>query len=211
MIEKIGEWLIYLLVISFIGALIFRMSTDTTELPVILPEEQIEIHVDNYDEEIENLEQQLIELDYRIELLETYLLEAHKDDRATLNQSRIKYTEQELLTLETLVEHEAGGESYECKLMVASVVVNRVLDDRFPDTLTEVIFDKEPVIQFTPSINLYKEPSQSTKDAVGEALIKDFANGAWLFNNKDLTNKEIQQWFEEFEIVANIDDVQFRR
>lgn len=143
--------------------------------------------------------------------VESYRMTTHKYHTAVQNEFRIECSSEELNALESLVEHEAGGENYLCRLLVASVIVNRVLDDNFPDTLMEVIHDNKPVLQFTPSTNLYKEPSEGTKEAVQEALKKDYADGAWIFNNKDLTSPDKQAWFEEFEIVAEVGNVQFRK
>ena len=48
----------------------------------------------------------------------------------------------DLYLLARLVESEAGNESYETKMMVASVVMNRVADSRFPNSIREVIYQK---------------------------------------------------------------------
>lgn len=52
------------------------------------------------------------------------------------------YTEEELDLLARLIYSECGNESYEVKLMVGSVVVNRMDDPYFPNTLREVIYQK---------------------------------------------------------------------
>lgn len=51
------------------------------------------------------------------------------------------YTEEELDALALAIYQEAGGDmcSDETRLMVGAVVLNRVADDRFPDTLQEVL------------------------------------------------------------------------
>lgn len=149
--------------------------------------------------------------DEAIKTTKYYHMTTLEADTAIQNKFRIDWSSEELEVLERLVEHEAGGESFECKLLTASVIVNRVLDDRFPDNLWDVIFDKEPVLQFTPSTDLYKIPGAETKKAVRNALMRDHANGAWMFNNSSLTSNSKQQWFDEYEIVADIDGVQFRK
>lgn len=149
--------------------------------------------------------------DEAIKTTKYYYVTALEVDTATKNKFRINWSNKELEALERIVEHEAGGESFECKLLTASVIVNRVLDDRFPNTLWDVIFDKEPVLQFAPSTDLYKIPGAETKKAVRNALIRDYANGAWMFNNSSLTSNSKQRWFDQYEIVADIDGVQFRK
>lgn len=50
------------------------------------------------------------------------------------------YTEGELDLLARLIYSEGGGESYETKLGIGSVVMNRLEDSCFPDTIHEVIY-----------------------------------------------------------------------
>lgn len=54
----------------------------------------------------------------------------------------INITNDELLLLSRLIAGEARGESYEGQLAVAAVVINRVKDDRFPDNIKDVIYQK---------------------------------------------------------------------
>lgn len=52
--------------------------------------------------------------------------------------------EQELELLAMVIYQEAGGDacSDECRQMVGEVVLNRVADDRYPDTIAEVLLQK---------------------------------------------------------------------
>ncbi len=59
-------------------------------------------------------------------------------------------TEENIRLLAALVYYESGNQPYEGKLAVASVVINRLNDDRFPNTLYEVIYQSG---QFTPAMN----------------------------------------------------------
>lgn len=58
---------------------------------------------------------------------------------ALLLCSALCYTEAETDLLARLIEAEAGGEEYEGKLAVGTVVMNRVEDGRWGDTVTRVI------------------------------------------------------------------------
>lgn len=74
----------------------------------------------------------------------------------------IKLTEDEIYEFATLVFLEAGCESYECQLGVASVVINRMTTKGL--SLYDVIYAPN---QFTPaSLIPYYEPSESTINAV---------------------------------------------
>ena len=53
-----------------------------------------------------------------------------------------------------IVEAEAGGEDEEGKMLVAGVVLNRVDNPAFPDTVREVVFQRENgTSQFSPAYN----------------------------------------------------------
>ena len=63
-------------------------------------------------------------------------------------------SDEDMEALLRIVEAEAGCEDEEGKLLVANVVLNRVNHKSFPDTVTEVILQKENgVTQFSPVAN----------------------------------------------------------
>ena len=72
------------------------------------------------------------------------------------------YTYEDLYWLSRIVHAEAAHESYEGKVAVANVVLNRVRHDSFPDTIYGVIFDKAGGVQFTPVAagTVYNDPSE---------------------------------------------------
>lgn len=83
--------------------------------------------------------------------------------------------------LARLISAEAEGEPYEGKVAVGAVVINRVLDPRFPNTIQDVIYDAN---QFPPAhngrINLpaSADSLSAAKDALGGW---DPSNGALYF------------------------------
>ncbi|WP_052476293.1 cell wall hydrolase [Cohnella kolymensis] len=72
----------------------------------------------------------------------------------------------ELMLLAKLVETEAGNEPYEGKLAVASVVMNRVSDGNYPNTVKGVIY--EPY-QFSPARNGTLAKTTASKDSIKAA------------------------------------------
>ena len=56
-------------------------------------------------------------------------------------------TKKEIDLLERLVYCEAGNQTLEAKVAVVNVVLNRVKSEEFPDTITEVVYQKR---QFSP-------------------------------------------------------------
>ena len=65
-----------------------------------------------------------------------------KTEEPTKEVSYMEYDEATLELLARLCEAEAGIESYQCKVYVASVVLNRCLSEYHPDTIEEVIWER---------------------------------------------------------------------
>lgn len=88
---------------------------------------------------------------------------------AILSSSVIKITLEELDLFFRLVEAEAGNESMRGKIAVANVVINRVRDNRYPNTVKGVIYQPH---QFEPVINghINKTAPTDSKEAVLRAL-----------------------------------------
>ncbi len=75
-----------------------------------------------------------------------------KDDseKTKKKENKKKYTKAELRLMSAIINCEAGGESYQGKLAVGIVVVNRMNSKAFPNTLRGVIYQKG---QFSPVRN----------------------------------------------------------
>lgn len=71
-----------------------------------------------------------------------------KDDSKKSNKK--KYTKSELRLMASIINCEAGGESYQGKLAVGIVIMNRIDSKAFPNTLRGVIYQKG---QFSPVRN----------------------------------------------------------
>ena len=74
------------------------------------------------------------------------------------------YNSDELYWLSRIIEAESSGEVLEGKIAVGNVVLNRVADKRYPNTIYGVIFDFKNGIQFTPAYTgtIYNTPSQES-------------------------------------------------
>lgn len=82
--------------------------------------------------------------------------------------SGIKVSNADRKLLAQLVKREAGGESFKGQKAVVEVVLNRVLDSRFPNTIRGVVFQKG---QFSTASKLSKTtPTQTNYDAVDYVL-----------------------------------------
>ena len=102
------------------------------------------------------------------------------------NKEVINKTNEELLLLSKLDTGEARGESYEGQVAVAAVVINRVKDPRFPNTIRDVIYQKNAFsVVKDGSINM--QPTESAYTAAQEALYgSDPTNRAIYFWNPDI-------------------------
>ena len=112
------------------------------------------------------------------------------------------YHQADIEILERIVEAEAGGEDDDGKLLVANVVLNRVQDESFPDTIGEVVFQRSNgVTQFSPvaSGSYYKvEVSEASKKAVERALQgEDISEGALYFAARRYADQKSMRWFDE--------------
>lgn len=105
--------------------------------------------------------------------------------------------EQEYQVLLRIVEAEAGGEDTTGKMLVANVVMNRVRSGHFPNTVSEVVYQKsEGKAQFSPTVDGRMEQvsiSQDTVDAVARVLSgEDISAGALYFRSVYSSNN----WFD---------------
>lgn len=100
-----------------------------------------------------------------------------------------------------IVEAEATGEDIYGKILVANVILNRVNAKRFPNNISDVVFQKNgSCVQFAPikdgryySVKI----TQSSKEAVERALSgEDYSNGALFFFARALTTEKKAEWFD---------------
>ena len=114
-----------------------------------------------------------------------------------------------------IVQAEAGNEDLEGKMLVAGVVMNRVSSAAFPDSVTEVVMQKEKgVYQFSPVGNgTYQNTraSEETIEAVesGSHIVEEAAEA--LNSSVDVTNQTIKLineiWTASTEQAAMIEQV----
>lgn len=96
-----------------------------------------------------------------------------EDDNYKQDTKENKYTEDDIYLWAKIVMCEAEGESQLCKEYIAQVIKNRVDSNEFPDTIYDVIFQKN---QFTPTFNgrwERVEPNQDCYDAVYTVINSD--------------------------------------
>ena len=110
--------------------------------------------------------------------------------------------ESEYYTLLRIVEAEATGEDLKGKMLIANVILNRVADERFPDTIEEVVYQQiGGSAQFQPTIDGRidsVEITEETIEAVDRVLAgEDSSQGALYFMARVASDETSVGWFDE--------------
>ena len=110
-------------------------------------------------------------------------------------------TEEDKEVLLRIVEAEATAEDVKGRMLVANVILNRVLSSKFPDNITDVVFQNNGrTYQFSPikdgrywSVTV----SEKTREAVERVLNgEDYSQGALYFAARELANPNNMSWFD---------------
>lgn len=115
---------------------------------------------------------------------------AEKNNYKEVNETKeqiVSLNDEQLHLLSKLVAAEARGESYKGQVAVAAVVLNRVQDSRFPDSIEGVIYQKNA---FSVVKNGYIsiQATEESYKAAKEALYgNDPTNDAIYFWNPDIS------------------------
>lgn len=111
-----------------------------------------------------NEDEQLVEL-ISIPLEEDFIPAIFKNEAEP-------FTDDDLMLLAKITQVESGYQSYEGQLAVANVILNRVKDSRFPDSIKDVIYSGK---QFPPAHNGLLDKSEPNASVLRAA--KDALNG----------------------------------
>lgn len=125
--------------------------------------------IESLEDSIEAYEKEIAEQNADIEALRKKLEEEKAQSNLAANSawrdiSQVTFEASDRKLLANLIYCEARGESYEGKVAVGAVVINRVLSERFPNTVVGVIYAPG---QFAPVT--------STKNSLALALAEDRA------------------------------------
>lgn len=108
-----------------------------------------------YDEKVGYVSAEYVDIDFHIDEGETMVAiqkreEAERKAKLTANQGAVVVGGDDTRLLAALIYCEAGSETYNGKLAVGAVVMNRVRSPAYPNTISGVIYASG---QFTPAIN----------------------------------------------------------
>lgn len=116
-------------------------------------------------------------------------------------------TDEEREMLKYIVEQETRGGSYRHKCIVTNVILNRVRDSRFPNTVKEVLLQRN---QFSSLWNYYQKrnkPDEKTERAVNDVLngrVEDESNGSLYFHSM-----KSDGWFSSLSFVMEVEGHRF--
>lgn len=117
-------------------------------------------------------------------------------------QSARMMSDEDYDTLLHIVEAEAGTEDVKGRVLVANVIMNRIKNEEFPDTVTDVVWQRiDGVPQFSPTYDgrIYDVTiTDKTKEAVRQVLEGvDYSEGALFFIQKSEAEEHNVSWFEK--------------
>lgn len=128
-------------------------------------------------------------------------LEMLQHEAAGTSEKYLVMTDKDYETLLKIVEAEAGGEDLKGKILVANVIFNRVENEEFPETITEVVWQNvagSP--QFSPTADGRIHTvvvSEETVEAVNRAIDgEDYSEGALYFMEEAYADEENVAWFK---------------
>ena len=99
-----------------------------------------------------------------------------------------------------VIQREVDHLGIEHKRIIAQVILNRVRSERFPDTVSQVLHQKN---QFPTIINYYETtfiPDEVTVRAASDMIsgnAPDMSRGALFFYDPEYTSEKAASWFEE--------------
>ena len=107
------------------------------------------------------------------------------------------YSDSDYDVLLRIVQAEAGNCDMEGRVMVANVILNRVENDSFPNTITKVVYQKHQFSSVSNGSIKRCRVTAETVEAVGRALSgEDLTDGALYFMNRHASSKKNTSWFD---------------
>lgn len=150
------------------------------------------------DKKVEILELQKENINLKVGIVNQLNQQQLKLNELEKTYSQIKkkrfLTQDDIKSLERIVEVEASNQGIRGKVLVACVVLNRYNNSK-NKTVNQIITSPG---QFQPVRNgkYYSViPTQETKEAVNMAIYKDYSNGSLYFLDPKISDRSNVRWF----------------
>ncbi|NDI34771.1 cell wall hydrolase [Chengkuizengella sediminis] len=176
-----------------------QMNVSTIPLHTIMPGETVQSISEQYGITVEQLK-----VRNKLESDELFINDQLKVVIPSIMQSKLaqNFSEEEIELLAKIISAEAGYEPYEGQIAVGNVILNRVNDSRFPNTIKGVIYANN---QFTPvktgKFETIQPSAQSIKAAQEVLAGKIVVEGALYFFNPAVSKSD---FFYSKEVVKEI-------
>lgn len=127
---------------------------------------------------------------------------AAKETQATIKaKTVVNLSQKDKEILQRIVEAEATGEDVKGRMLVANVILNRVNDGYFPNTVEGVVFQNNgKTYQFSPIRDKRYWSVKISKDTINavERVIEgeDYSQGALYFSARSKADKNSMSWFD---------------
>lgn len=142
--------------------------------------------------------------------LEAMIMELRREANESVQTSQLIIPDPETVELAVrIIEQEAGNQGAKGKLAVASVLMNRVNDPRFPDDIKSVITSRGQFESYESGRYTRVDVSKESHRAFEKALAGDVITEAVYFCNYDLIGTKARRWFDSLEEVDQIGDHRF--
>ncbi len=142
--------------------------------------------------------------------LEATIMELRREVNEPIQTSQLAIPDPETVDLAVrIIEQEAGNQGAEGKLAVASVLMNRVNDPRFPDDIKSVITSRGQFESYESGRYTRVSVSKDSHRAFEKALAGNVITEAVYFCNYENIGTKARRWFDSLEEVDQIGDHRF--
>lgn len=111
--------------------------------------------------------------------------------------NKLRFTKKDVKILYKIVEAECEGQSKEDKQNVTSVIINRMMNISFDNSIKEVVFADEQFSSVDNGRYDSVKVADDTKEAVNEILENGVTTEATYYANLDNVSYKMKKWFKE--------------
>lgn len=155
-----------------------------------------DVELESMQSEIEEIVPNVVSI--TLVMMDVEVVEAVVEEIIAAPVQSIQLTAEEMTMMYKMVEAEATGGDRAAKLNVAHVLINRVLSKRFPDTIKDVVFQKNQFSPLTDGRYYSIIVSESTIQAVNASLLEpDTTMGSTFFMYRRDSDSDNVTWFDE--------------
>ncbi|WP_336989852.1 cell wall hydrolase [Bacillus infantis] len=190
------------------GKQAFAKTIDNVDIYTVKEEDSLSKLSRRFGVAAEDIQKANYKKDEKIFAGDKLIIPSAPKKKKRITEQKVSLSKGEKDLLARLVHAEAKGEPHAGKVAVAEVVLNRMKDEKFPDTVKEVIYEDR---QFEPVDNgmINKPAGKDSQKAVQEALTEERKDGESLFFfNPDQTNSK---WLRTRAVTKEIGNHRFAK